>query len=211
MSKPIGPMRSALLACVALAAGIVTASFLFKPDAENEKIELKSGTYLPQARQIPDFSLTRDDGEPFDKSQLMGQWSVIFVGFTHCPDVCPNTLGLLKTVNKKLKAQKQNLQVVFLSVDPERDNIDALKRYVDFFDPDFVGATGENEELEKLGKGVGFVYMKTPGSSAENYNMDHSAALILVNPKAQVAGYITPPLKLDELIDDFSALIPTQS
>jgi protein SCO1 len=136
---------------------------------------------------------------------------VIFVGFTHCPDICPNTLGLLKSVYRQLEAQQKSLQVVLLSVDPERDTPETLARYVQHFDPSFIGATGAKAELDKLGAAMGFVYMKSPGATAETYNVDHSSALILINPDGQVAGYFTQPLKIEPLVADLGKLIPVQS
>ena len=208
MSKPIQALSLGLIAAVAAIAGLVVASFVFQP-GKPEGQGLTSGTLLPQGRPLPDFALTGIDGQPFTKAALDGKWSVIFVGFTHCPDICPNTLGLLKTVHRQLAAQQRELQVVLLSVDPERDTPDILARYVSHFDPSFVGATGPVVELDKLGSAMGFVYMKSPGATPESYTVDHSSALILINPQAQVAGYFTQPLKVDALVTDLATLIPS--
>ncbi len=210
MSTSSSQMRSALLATAALAAGMATAVMLNRPSAPSTPVELASGTFLPQPRQVPEFALKDDAGAVFNNASLTGKWSVIFVGFTHCPDICPNTLGLLKTVHRKLQEQGKFLQVVFLSVDPERDRPELLAAYVDYFDPSFIGVTGESADLESLGQSIGYVFMKSPGPSQESYTMDHSASLIVINPQGQVAAYLTPPLKLDELVPDFSKIIPSQ-
>lgn len=214
MSNPVKAISLGLVAAVAAVAGLVTASFFYKPDASpgiEGGIQIASGTLLPSPRAIPEFTLNGTDGQPFSKASLAGQWSVIFVGFTHCPDICPNTLGLLKTVYRQLDTQNKPLQVVLLSVDPERDTPETLQRYVQHFDPSFVGATGAKAELDKLGAAMGFVYMKSAGSTPETYNIDHSSALILINPDGQVAGYFTQPLKIEPLVADLGKLIPAQS
>lgn len=210
MSNPLKALSLGLIAAVAAIAGLVVASFVLDPGAP-EAGELSAGTLLPQGRALPDFALVGGDGQPFTKAALEGKWSVIFVGFTHCPDICPNTLGLLKTVHRQLAEQQRELQVVLLSVDPERDSPEILARYVRHFDPSFVGATGAVAELDKLGSAMGFVYMKSPGATPDSYTVDHSSALILINPQGQVAGYFTQPLKVDALVTDLASLIPSAS
>lgn len=210
MSNPLKALSLGLVAAVAAIAGLVVASYVLDPGAP-EAGELSSGTLLPQGRALPDFALVGGDGQPFTKSGLEGKWSVIFVGFTHCPDICPNTLGLLKTAHRQLAEQQRELQVLLLSVDPERDTPDILARYVSHFDPSFVGVTGAVPELDKLGSAMGFVYMKSPGNTPDSYTVDHSSALILINPQAQVAGYFTQPLKLEALVTDLASLIPSAS
>lgn len=214
MSNPVKAISIALVAVVAAIAGLVVASLVFEPNSPDQPeggIQIASGTLLPSPRAIPAFALDGSDGAPFDKARFAGKWSVIFVGFTHCPDICPNTLGLLKTVHGQLQAQNKPLQVVLLSVDPERDTPETLARYVSHFDPSFVGATGAKAEIDKLGAAMGFVYMKSPGATADSYSVDHSSALILINPDGQVAGYFTQPLKVEPLVADLGKLIPSNS
>jgi protein SCO1/2 len=169
---------------------------------------MAAGTLLPQPRPIPEFDLVSDDGQPFTRTALQDHWTVVFVGFTHCPDICPNTLGQLKTVYTELEKRDKPLQVLLLSVDPERDRPETLARYVDFFHPSFRAVTGPVAELDRLGAAMGFVYMKSPGSTPESYTIDHSSALILVNPQGQVAGYFTQPLDVDALVADLGKLLP---
>ena len=205
-AQPVKALTLGVIAAIAAIAGLVVANFVFKPD-QPAGVQIASGTLLPSPRPIPEFTLTGDDGQPFTKAQFDGKWSVIFVGFTHCPDICPNTLAKLKAVNARLSAEKKPLQVVFLSVDPERDTPPLIANYVNHFDPAFQGATGPSAELDKLGAAMGFIYMKSPGATSDTYSVDHSSALILVNPQAQVAGYFTQPLKVDPLAADLGALI----
>ncbi|MGQ0618435.1 MAG: SCO family protein [Panacagrimonas sp.] len=209
MSAVSNVFKLGLIAVVAAGAGLLLASWVFQPGSGSDNaVALSSGTLLPQPRPLPEFKLTDADGKPFDRSSMTGRWSLVFVGFTHCPDVCPSTLALLKTVNTRLQAEKKNLHVVFLSIDPERDTAAALGTYVRYFSPDFAGVTGPEDQLTVLGQAMGFVFAKAPGPTPETYSMDHSSALILVNPQAQVAAYFTPPLKVDALTTDLARVLP---
>lgn len=190
-------------AAFALLVGILVAIILLKPGA----VAIRSGTLLPQPRPVADFSLTGSDGQPFTKASLSGHWSLIFAGYTFCPDVCPTTLTDLKSVLNQLGPDAGKLEIVFISIDPARDTPARLAQYVHYFSPDFRAATGEVAALEKLGQSLGFVFIKVPGASPENYLMDHSAALMLVNPQAELAGFLTPPFKADVIAADLKPLL----
>lgn len=196
-----------VIAAVAAMAGLLVAQLLLAPDT----VDIESGTLLQQPRAIEDFRLADSAGEAFTRARLQGRWSLVFAGFTFCPDVCPNTLALLKGVKARLDAQQRPLQVVFVSVDPERDTPEKLGQYVHYFDPAFVGATGPNEELDKLARSLSLVYAKVPGDSPQNYTMDHSAALVLINPQAQVAGYFLPPHRIETLAADLARIVGPSS
>lgn len=212
MPSMLRALTIGVVAAVSATAGLVVANYVLKPEratsADGSVVLVSNGGLLPQPRPMPEFTLVATHGQPLTRASFEGRWSVIFVGFTHCPDICPNTLALLKSVRSQLAAQKKDLQVVFLSVDPERDTPEVLTRYVNYFDPGFIGASGAKDQLDKLGAATGFVYMKSPGATPETYNVDHSSALILINPQAQVAGYLTAPLKVDALSADLAKLIP---
>lgn len=192
-----------LIAAFAVLAGIAVGTLVLRPAT----VELASGTLLQRPRPVIEFSLNGSDGKPFTKADFAGHWNLIFAGYTFCPDVCPTTLADLKAVDARLGGDAQKLQVLFLSIDPERDTPERLDRYVRYFDPGFRAATGDPETLEKLGKSLGYVYAKVPGATPETYLMDHSAALILVNPKAELAGYLTPPFKPEAMAADLKALM----
>jgi protein SCO1/2 len=192
------------LALIAAAFGVLAARLLWTPGAH---ATLKSGTLLPEPRTVVPFKLVAEDGKPFANADLGGHWNLIFTGYTHCPDVCPTTLSLLKGTMARLGAQADAVQVVFLSIDPERDTPEALERYVHYFNPRFRAATGPSAELEILGANLGFVFAKIPGPAPESYSMDHSAALILVDPQGRLAGYFTPPFNAEALAADLSTVL----
>jgi protein SCO1/2 len=194
-----------MMAAVALPLGMLA----WREQAERSAM-LVSGTLLPQTRPVGEFALTGDDGRPFTRASLLGRWTVVFVGYTHCPDVCPTTLSQLKAAKARLGADAARLAVLFVSVDPERDTPDHLGRYVRYFDKDFRAVTGPADALTALGRQLGFVFVKNPAMAGEGYGIDHSAELILLDPKARLAGYLTPPFRAEALAADFETILRKQ-
>lgn len=196
-------LRWGLIAVAALVLGIVVNGALHKGGA----LPITSGTMLDQPRPVRDFSLQGADGKPFTRADLAGHTTVVFVGYTFCPDVCPQTLTELKAVNAKLGDLSGKLRFLFLSIDPQRDTPDKLASYVHYFSPEFIAATGADTELETLGENLGYAYAKIPGKTPESYQMDHSAALIVIGPQAQVLGYLTPPFKVEAVANDLRTIV----
>lgn len=196
--------RSVLFGVIAaLAAALgVFAALQLRPSG----VQLQSGTLLPQPRPLPELRLIDQDGQPYGRDRLAGAWTLIFPGFTYCPDVCPTTLALLKRVKAQLPAQPP-LRVMLLSVDPQRDTPARLKRYVQQFDPAFLGVTAPEPQLGEVARSLGIAYARVPGSTPESYQMDHSAALILLDPQAQVVAYLTPPFKVETLAADLARVM----
>jgi protein SCO1/2 len=167
-----------------------------------------AATVLSEPRPIPAFALTDHKGRTFGPAQLRGQWSLIFFGFTRCPDICPNTLGLLQAVNSALgQTGAAPLQIVFISVDPKYDNTEALKSYVEYFDPAFVAATGAERELQKLTGALYMPYTYVPTGRNGDYTVEHSGSLVLLNPQVQAMAYFSPPLQLRPIVNDLRKLL----
>ncbi|MFT4046095.1 MAG: SCO family protein [Solimonas sp.] len=206
MSSESSANRGLLLvvaSAAALAIGVLAAFWLQTPAT----VALQSGTMLPQPRALGEFRAVDQDGAAGSRSRFEGRWTVVFPGFTSCPDVCPTTLALLKNVQAGLGDDAGKLRVVFLSVDPERDTPARLKSYVQYFDPSFEALVAEPEQLKTLAQMLGVAYAKVPGATPETYTMDHSAALIVLDPQARIVGYLTPPFDSAKLIADLRAII----
>jgi len=159
--------------------------------------ELKAnGAYLLQTpREIAPFRLTDQDGHPFTLDALRGKWSLLFFGFTYCPDVCPTTLAQLREF-KGLMADSEFLedtQIVLVTVDPARDTPEVLKRYLAFFDPAFVGVTGDFMTLQTFATSLNAAFAKVPGQG-EDYLVDHTANVVLVNPHGDYHGFFRAPI-----------------
>jgi protein SCO1 len=166
---------------------------------------LEAGTALPEPRLLPEFALLDHDGRPFGPGRLAGQWTLVFAGFTHCPDICPATLAIMAGLDERLQAEGVELKMLLVSVDPERDDPATLAGYVTHFSPRLTGVTGDKAELDSLMSGLGFAYIKVP-LGGDNYTVDHSAALALIDPSGRVAAYFTPPLRPDALAADLAFL-----
>lgn len=164
---------------------------------------LAAGTHLPAARSLQDFNLLDQDGQPTTLADLRGRPSLLFFGFTQCPDVCPTTLALLSTALQRASAP--NLRVVLVSVDPERDTPQRLGAYVRAFDASFTGLTGSLEEVEKLARQLGVAAVRVPRPGGD-YTIDHSAALLWLDRDARLTTIFTPPFAVGTLAGDFTTL-----
>lgn len=141
----------------------------------------------PDAKLLADFELVDHHQQSFTNQQLMGKWSVLFFGFTYCPDICPTTMSMLSQIAKKLDPEiLQQLQFVFVSVDPERDTLERLAQYISFYHPDFIAVTGDQQQLHPFALSLGAMYMKVP--TENTYTISHSGTLFIVNPKGQRFG-----------------------
>lgn len=151
-------------------------------------------TLLPEAREVPDFTLQRADGRTLTKADLTGRWSIVFLGFTHCPDICPTTLSELGQA-EKLWAQSlpesERPNIVFVSADPERDTPELAQEYAGFFSDSAIGATAEVPVLERFGRSLLMVFAKVPLEDGD-YTVDHSALLSLLDTHGNFVGFIRP-------------------
>ena len=190
-----------------VAAALIAAvcGFWLARDLDSAAPQLASGTWLSSARRLPDFTLTDQAGKPFTAQNLKGKPTLVFFGFTRCPDVCPTTLVKLAQVKKA--AALPALQVLFISVDPERDTPTALSLYVHAFDPTFIGATGTPAALEKITAAFSVAYAKVPLPGGD-YTMDHSAAVFLLNERGEIAAIFTPPFDPRTMAGDLKVADP---
>lgn len=200
---PLTPSRWLLIAA-ALCAAI--AGFYLARQLDRPAPQLASGTWLPAARAVPDFTLLDAEGRAFTRRDLAGTPTLVFFGFTHCPDVCPTTLVKLAQVRKQAQLPG-GLRVVFVSVDPQRDTPAVLGPYVQAFDPQFIGLTGEPAALAELARGFGVAVnrVELPGG---DYTMDHSAVIFLLDADAHLVGLFTPPFTVAALAQDLRAVAP---
>ncbi len=155
-------------------------------------------TVLPNARPLAGFNLVEQNGQVFSPEQLKGHWSFLFFGFTNCPDVCPTTLKVMQSVWKTLPTKAGDVghpKLYFVSVDPDRDKPETLKQYVQYFHSEFNGVTGKLDEIDKLTNQIGILYGydEKDGDNDLEYIVNHSAQLILVDPKGRMRAVISPP------------------
>ena len=192
-----------VLLSLILAASWAGVTF-FRPSSG--PLALDSGIPLNPRRSLPDFSLVDQHGAAFTRASLDGRWSLAFAGFTACPDLCPATLGILAVLDTRLGDSAAGLQTLLISVDPERDTPERMAEFLEPFPARFGGITGTRAELDRLVTGLGLSYIKVPVGS-DRYTVDHSAALVLVDPRGRVAAYFKPPLYPDRLAADLAPLL----
>jgi protein SCO1/2 len=168
--------------------------------------ELSSVTEIRDDKPLPAFSLHGPRGA-FGNANLVGQWSFMFFGYTQCPDICPTALTLMKDLKAALAGRQgtpaQGFQVVFVSVDPQRDTLRLLGEYMAAFDPNFVGITGGDAALSSLVKNLGVYYQRNDATDKQNYTVDHSAAIYLIDPQGRLAAVFSPPQQAAKMATDF--------
>jgi len=192
-----------ILGLIALCAAF--AGFWLAHELERYGPELASGTWLPQARTIADFHLVDEAGQPFSEAQLRGRPTLVFFGFTHCPDVCPTTLAKLAQVKKANPIA--DLRVLLVSIDPQRDTPPVLSQYVHAFDTEFIGLTGDPEAVRRIAADfqVAVERVELPGG---DYTMDHSAAVFLLDDQAREVAVFTPPFDVKQIANDLRTAAP---
>jgi protein SCO1 len=165
---------------------------------------LKAGVFNPP-REAPDFSVRGSDGAELTLGRYRGKVVVLGFGYTHCADVCPVTLAVLASAQRKLGALGSQVQVIYLTVDPERDNPERLKQFLAAFDPTFIGGTGSVEQMAGVRKSYG-VTAEKHGSGAD-YGVAHSSFVYLITPDGKLRALMPYGHKADDFVHDISVLL----
>ena len=170
---------------------------------------LQTATRLPAATELAEFTLLDQNNESFTRSDFEGRWNLLFFGFTHCPDICPMTLQVLANAQQLLAddGHAELPRIVLVSVDPERDTPDILGQYVSHFGEDTIGITGELIEVKKLTDGLGVFFEKS--GDENNYSVDHSAVVIVINPDGKFHALFGAPHKAENFAHDIPILMST--
>jgi protein SCO1/2 len=191
---------------IALIAGI-SAALIWRNAAA--PAELATGTYIHPNRTLPDFSLIDHHGQTFGPAQVRGHWSMMFFGYTNCPDFCPTTLTTLAALEKRLRTDAAPVRprVIFMSVDAKRDTPEQLAKYVPYFDPEFIGLTAASQsDVEAVAAKLGVGVIITPKADG-TYSVDHSGAIFVLNPQGKLAAVLTGPFSVDALESDFRRIV----
>ena len=203
--------RAALVMIFGAAAFSFGILIYFFVSAENRRANLdnlKHATHLfSTPRAFPDFTLADHRGNVFSNGNLKDNWSFIFFGFTHCPDVCPLTLSTIDKVMNNLSANEDiSATGIFVSVDPKRDTQEKLSSYVQHFNQDMIGLSGNYEKLSALTQALGVVYTTPDMDEKENYVIDHSAHIFVVAPNGNLVALFGTPHEMNTITNDFKIL-----
>jgi protein SCO1 len=197
---------AAVLVAIAVAGGAwFVAAALQAPPARPE-----FATVLPEARPLPQFSLFDHENSPFTRENLRGRTSLLFFGFTRCPDICPATLQQLASARRRIAAAAQETdaslpQIVLISVDPERDTPEKLRSYVTHFGSGVTGVTGELEELRKLTTALGIHFERSGGGA--DYTVAHSSAVLVVDRNGRLQALFSAPHRVESFVHDIPLLM----
>lgn len=200
-----------LLAIVALVVGVFVSQYVHFP----KKVDPNQfqGTYLQQPRTVQAFDLKGIDHQSFTNESLKGEWTMIFFGFTNCGNICPTSMAELGKMYRLLEAKgvKKLPQVVMISIDPKRDNLKKLGQYVKAFDSHFYGARGNESAVKAMTRELGVVYSKVAfkegDPASDHYDIQHSGAIMLFNPKGKLNAFFTMPHHAESLASDYMQLV----
>jgi len=203
-ASPRTPPRFALLAIV-FAGVLVIAAGVLLALALRETPRGAAGTALASAIG-GQFQLVDQNGKPFSDANLKGKWHLVFFGYTHCPDACPTALNEMSLALDRLGLKRDEVGVVFITVDPERDTPDVMKSYVQSFDAPIVALTGSPEAVAQAAKAYRVFYAKHPRADGD-YDMDHSAVIYVMNPEGRFTATFTPDSSADAIVQRLQKLI----
>lgn len=188
----------ALLLAVSLILGLSACS--------GEATHEFGGAVLESEEPLPDFTLTAADG-PVSLSDFRGRYVFLYFGYMFCPDFCPTTMSKLAKVHRDLGDDAERMQVIMVSVDPERDTPDALATYAAAFNPTFMGITGTKEEIDLAGEPYGLYYQRNEGSAATGYLVDHSTRTYLIGPDGRALVAYPHDATAEAILDDLRWLV----
>jgi protein SCO1 len=203
--KPASVVLTVVVGILAASAGVWLARSVFTGPAVATPT---SATVIQPARALPAFDLLSDAGKQFTRADLEGRWSLVFFGFTHCPAICPNTLTMLQQARGLLAdlPQEQQPELVFVSVDPERDRPAQLSEYVRFFGPTLKGVTGQSDRIAALTQSLGVPVSRVDLPDG-TYTVDHSAAIFLINPRGEFNALFSSPQTAQGLANDYRIIV----
>jgi len=205
-------VRFIILAAVIAVVSAGAGYSLWKLSQLRQQPRFNTLLVLPETRVIADFDLLDQDSNSYALDDLRGGWRLIFFGFTNCPDVCPGTLFELQKINENMDRHRDELSsnptVIFVSVDPERDTPAKMKQYLAFFNPEFLGVTGDAKQLLPLSRQLGIAYrIEEHEAGATSYGVDHSASILLTDPDGRLYGAFPAPHDAEKISADLLALL----
>jgi protein SCO1/2 len=207
------PFKFSLIVASVLVITFLAGGFLFASSQGGDSIPRlipdQVMTVFVDPKPLTEFSLVDQHNNPFDLARLKGNWSFLFFGFTHCPDICPSTLTSLSKLREQLTKGvngNKDIQFVFISVDPKRDTAVTLKQYTSYFDPSIIGVTGTELELRNLTGQLGAQFEVEASQDSNNYQVYHTSGIFLINPQGQYAALLTPPFDISTISRRFKVL-----
>ncbi|KAM5335915.1 protein SCO2 homolog, mitochondrial isoform 1-T2 [Glossophaga mutica] len=202
--KPQGPgLRTRLLVTALFGAGLGGAWLALRTEKEKLRQQRRTEALRQASVGQGDFSLLDHRGQARRRADFQGQWVLVYFGFTHCPDICPDELEKLVQVVRQLEAEPglPPVQPVFITVDPERDDVAAMARYVQDFHPRLLGLTGSSEQVAQVSRSFRVYYSAGPKDEDQDYIVDHSIAIYLLSPDGLFTDYYSRTRSAEQIAD----------
>jgi len=209
------PIARTVLLCLVF-VGLVLGSLFYNatrvPVLTEEQLRELGVFILPRPRELAPFELQTHSGESFTRESFEGKWSFVFFGFTNCPDICPTSMAVMGIAEREIAAEQRPagdpFQGMLVTVDPERDDAETLALYVEAFSPRFIGLRGDREATVELTTQVNVAFAPVPDGSG-SYQVDHSANIVIINPRGHYHGFIRMPHKAETLVAAYRSLAAT--
>ncbi len=204
-------VKGTLVLLAVWAAVLAVTAFLLTPRSGDLPDEQIVAVMRPAPTPLEAFELTDQDGSPFEAGSLQGKWTFLFFGYTYCPDICPATLALLSGVTADMESDgwsRDDYQVVFVSIDPGRDDPAHIRRYLEFFGKDHVGVTGDVDALRAFANQFGAQFYRLDEEAPPgHYFMAHSSSIFLVDPEAEFVAAFSPPHDRSTIAAQFRRIV----
>lgn len=211
MTKPTSSIQKTIILLVFLCAALITSLFVVHMRKPSPLTISDNVTLLPVGRDIKPFKLITHDKQPFTQKDFYQHWTLLVFGFTHCSTVCPMNMNMLKHAYAQLHPDYPNLQVVLISLDPERDDAGQLAHYVHTYHADFIGVTGKLQEIRKFQSQFGIYSGRDKSTSGANYQLIHTPSILLVNPYGKLSGVFQYGMNPDKFSQVFTQSIKALS
>lgn len=209
MTKGVARTVIVCVAFMALLVGLLVHRILSPTVMSNAQLSENGLFVYDVPRAVAPFALTDHEGAPFTQERLNGKWSLLFFGYTFCPDICPITLATIRQFEQLLQDADPEaavqLQVAMISVDPQRDTPDKLAAYMGYFNPAYIGATGEYIDVFNLGRQLNVAFGYTPMENGE-YLVNHSGEILLINPRGEFHGFFKVPHDPEKMLRNFRSV-----
>ena len=207
MNRGIFITVGACLGFMSLIMALFLSRFYTPRELTLDEYKTLGAYFIDPPRQLAEFKLIDDSSEVFLPEEFAGKWNILFFGFTYCPDICPLTMKQMSDVKESLGEYSDNLRVFLVSVDPDRDKPENLRQYLDNFDKNFKGLTGEIDQIYKFSTQVNAPFFPVVNSPELNYTVDHSGSLVLISPEAKYAGFFRAPHDTGKITKALASLL----
>ena len=207
MNRGIFLTVAACLGFMALILALFLSRFYTPRELTLDEYKTLGAYFIDPPRQLAEFQLMDDSGDIFLPDQFKDKWNILFFGFTYCPDICPLTMKQMSDVKQSLGENSEKIRFFLVSVDPDRDKPENLRTYLDNFDTEFKGLTGEIDQIYRFSTQVNAPFFPVVNNPDPNYTVDHSGSLVLISPEANYAGFFRAPHDTNKITKALASLL----